>query len=87
MNEEPTDETENLRDTGQLITEIEALISRIELLRIRIALYLLLSGVSPQRGETPDSWYQIRLVHPFFASVNNQDLRSYTIYSGHGALA
>ncbi len=54
MNEEPTDETENLRDTEQLITEIEALISRIELLRIRIALYLLLSGVSPQRGETPD---------------------------------
>jgi hypothetical protein len=54
MNEEPTDETENLRDTEQLITEIEALISRIELLRIRIASYLLLSGVSPQGGETPD---------------------------------
>ena len=56
MNEEPTDKTENLRDTEQLITEIEALISRIELLRIRIALYLLLSGVSPQGGETPDRW-------------------------------
>lgn len=54
MNEEPTDKTESLRDTEQLITEIEALISRIELLRIRIASYLLLSGVSPQSGETPD---------------------------------
>ena len=50
MNEEPTDKTGNVRDTEQLIIDIEALISRIELLRIRIALYLLLTEVSPKGG-------------------------------------
>jgi hypothetical protein len=55
MNEEPTDKTGNVRDTEQLIIDIEALISRIELLRIRIALYLLLTEVSPLWGETSDS--------------------------------
>jgi hypothetical protein len=54
MSEEPTFETENVTDTEQLIADIEALISRIKLLRIHIAMYLLSTEVYPQRGETSD---------------------------------
>jgi hypothetical protein len=53
MSEEPTFETENVTDTEQLIADIEALISRIKLLRIHIAMYLLSSEVSPQGGKLP----------------------------------
>ena len=52
MNEESADRTENVTDTEQLITDIKAVISRIKLLRIRIALYLLLTEVPP-KGELP----------------------------------
>jgi hypothetical protein len=56
MNEEPAYKAENVRDTEQLIKDIETVISRIKLLRIRIALYLLLTEVSPPLGgETSDS--------------------------------
>ncbi len=61
MNEEPAYKAENVRDTEQLIKDIETVISRIKLLRIRIALYLLLTEVSPPLGgETSDSWNIIR---------------------------
>jgi len=56
MSEEPTFETENVTDTEQLIADIEALISRIKLLRIHIAMYLLSTEVSPLWGETSDDW-------------------------------
>jgi hypothetical protein len=47
MDEEPTINTENLRDAEQLVIDIKKLISRIELLRARIALYLLLTEFPP----------------------------------------
>jgi hypothetical protein len=50
MNEEPTLKTQSLEDTQQLITDIKTLISRIKLLRVRIALHLLLSEVPPKGG-------------------------------------
>lgn len=52
MQEEQTFPTEDARDTERLIEDIKVLIDRIRLLRIEIALYLLSSEVSPQRGET-----------------------------------
>ena len=55
MNEKPTLKTKTVRDTEQLIKDIEAQISRIELLRIRIAMYLLLTEVSSLWDETSDS--------------------------------
>ena len=50
MNEEPTFKTQKQRDIEQLIKDIEMQISRIKLLRINIALYLLSSEV-PSRWE------------------------------------
>lgn len=43
---------QDVRDTKQLIKDIETQISRIELLRTRIALSLLLTEVLPQWGRT-----------------------------------
>jgi len=55
MNQEPTLETTNLKDTELLIREIELVLCRINLLRIEIALYLLSAEVSPLWGETSDN--------------------------------
>lgn len=52
MDEEPTINTENLRDAEQLVIDIKKLISRIELLRARIALYLLLTEFPPKGGNS-----------------------------------
>lgn len=54
MDEEPAFEIEDVSDYQQVITDIEAVIFRIRLLRIHIALYLLLTEVSPKE-ETSDS--------------------------------
>jgi hypothetical protein len=50
MDEEPTLETQIVKDTEQLIADIEVLISRIRLLRIQIGLHLLLPEVPPLGG-------------------------------------
>ncbi len=50
MDEEPILETQIVKDTEQLIADIEVLISRIRLLRIQIGLHLLLPEVPPKGG-------------------------------------
>lgn len=55
MNEEPGLEINDEIDTEQLIIDIKALKSRIDVLRITIAFYLLSSRVRPQRGRTPNN--------------------------------
>ena len=52
MDEEPRINTEKVRDAEQLIIDIKTLISRIELLRARIALYLLLAEFPPKGGNS-----------------------------------
>jgi hypothetical protein len=54
MDKKPIANTGEGRDTQQLISEIKALLARIKVLRAEIALYLLLSEDSPQRGESSD---------------------------------
>jgi hypothetical protein len=47
MTQEPPLQIQNLRDTQQLISDIDTLIYEVKLLRIRIALSLLLREVRP----------------------------------------
>jgi hypothetical protein len=54
MNEKPIAKTGNVRDTEQLLRDIQTLLARIKFLRAKIALYLLLTEDSPQRGESSD---------------------------------
>lgn len=52
MNEKLEINTEKVRDAEQLVIDIRKLISRIELLRTRIALYLLLTEFPPKGGNS-----------------------------------
>ncbi len=50
MNQEPSFKTLSIRDTEQLVQDMRTVIFRIELLRSRIALYLLLTDAA--NGDT-----------------------------------